>query len=180
MSQPKPAAVIAGILLIGFMSALSAQTPAQRPGGGRGNRGGIALTLFGALDANQDGSLTRDELRASFDKWFTEADTARSGAISQDQLIAVLGGIFPQPPAPAPNSWANLRREMEMVFMRFFGVFCRDGRGDSQSKARLNCGGRVQSSGFRVQDLGSTSEVVAAVADRGRVQDSRSRFGCSN
>src|SRR5215472_2764379 len=107
MSQSKPTALIATILLTGCASALSAQSPAQRPGAGRGGRGGIALTLFGAFDSNQDGSLTRDELRASFDKWFTEADTTRNGAISQEQLVAILSGIFPQPAAPPPNSLAQ-------------------------------------------------------------------------
>ena len=108
MSQRKSTATIAAILLLGAASALSAQPPAQQPGpGGRGGRGGIAPVLFGALDADKDGALTRDELRASFEKWFTEADTAHAGAVSQDQLAAVLNGIFPQPSAPPPGSLAQ-------------------------------------------------------------------------
>jgi len=67
----------------------------------------MAPILFGALDADKDGSLTRDELRASFDKWFTEADSAHTGAVSQEQLAAVLNGIFPQPAAPPPGSLAQ-------------------------------------------------------------------------
>lgn len=108
MSQRKSTAPIAALLLIAAASAVSAQPPAQQPGrGGRGGRGGIAPILFGGLDADKDGALTRDELRASFDKWFTEADTAHAGAVSQEQLTAVLNGIFPQPAAPPPGSLAQ-------------------------------------------------------------------------
>jgi len=66
-------------------------------GGGRG--GGVAPVLFTAADANKDGALTRDELKASFDKWFSDADTARTGSITQEQLGTAMAAAFPQAPA---------------------------------------------------------------------------------
>ncbi len=108
MKKNGSTAMIAAILLVGVATALSAQPPAQQPGrGGRGGRGGIAPALFTALDADKDGNLTRDELRASFDKWFAEADTAHTGALTQEQLVVVLNGIFPQPAPPPPGSMAQ-------------------------------------------------------------------------
>jgi len=89
------------------MASLEAQTaagqagaPGGRGGGGRG-RGGSAGALFTALDANQDGSATRDEMKASFDRWFTDGDAARSGALTLEQLVAALNVVMPPPGPPA-------------------------------------------------------------------------------
>src|ERR1041385_2891557 len=43
-------------------------------GGGGGRGGGIAPSIFTALDTDKDGSLTRAELKGSFDSWLTAAD----------------------------------------------------------------------------------------------------------
>ena len=98
-------AMFASILLIGAAGRIQAQqAPQGQPGfsGGRGGgRGGIAPALFTALDANKDGSLTRDELKSSFDHWFTAGDAAHTGTLTQEQLIAVLDTVFPQPAPPA-------------------------------------------------------------------------------
>ncbi len=98
-------AVLASIVLIGAVERGEAQQapPGQAPGGGRrgGGRGGVAIALFAALDANQDGSLTRDELKASFDKWFAGGDTNKTGALTQQQLVAALNTVMPQPAPPA-------------------------------------------------------------------------------
>jgi len=60
----------------------------------------VAAPLFTALDTNKDGSLTRDEMKAAFDKWFADADSAHSGTITQEQLVAALNIAMP-PATPA-------------------------------------------------------------------------------
>ena len=78
----------------------------QAPGGaaqaGRGGgRGGVAPLVFAAADANHDGAVTRDELRAVFDRWFTASDAAQAGTLTEAQLASGLTAALPQPPAPA-------------------------------------------------------------------------------
>lgn len=84
----------AAFLTIGVVAGLEAQTPGRGAG-----RGGVAGPLFTALDANQDGSLTRDEMKASFDKWFAAGDAAGSGALTAEQLVAALNTVMPPPAA---------------------------------------------------------------------------------
>src|SRR4051812_3951627 len=92
-------------LLAVTLNILNAQAPA--PGGRCGGRGGaIAPASFTALDANKDGSVTRDEIKAAFDDWYTNWDTAKSGALAQDQLVTGLTAAFP-PPAP-PDYVGNM------------------------------------------------------------------------
>ena len=71
-----------------------------RQGGGRGGFGPgrfLAPTFFAAADANQDGSLTRAEWKATFAKWFTAWDTAHSGSLNEEQLRTGLTAVFPPP-----------------------------------------------------------------------------------
>ncbi|HUP03509.1 MAG TPA: ThuA domain-containing protein [Bryobacteraceae bacterium] len=77
-----------------------AQAPAGRGFGGRGGRGGQASTVFNAVDANKAGFITRDELKATFAKWLSEGDTARSGSVNEEQLATALSAAFPAPAAP--------------------------------------------------------------------------------
>jgi hypothetical protein len=61
--------------------------PGGRSGSGRGfggGRGGIAPALFNSLDKDKDGSVSRAELKDTFDAWFTAADTTKSGAVTED------------------------------------------------------------------------------------------------
>ena len=51
--------------------------------------------LFAALDGDKDGSLTRVELKATFEKWFTTFDTTKSGSLDNDSLYAGLREILP-------------------------------------------------------------------------------------
>jgi type 1 glutamine amidotransferase len=81
-------------------AAPQGQPAAGRAGGG-GGRGGVAPALFTVLDSNKDGSVAREELKTSFDTWFSSADTSRSGAITQEQLATGLSAVFPQAPPPA-------------------------------------------------------------------------------
>jgi type 1 glutamine amidotransferase len=83
------------------VSVVSAQAPggsgARGGRGGGGGRGGFAPALFTALDANKDGSLTRDEMKAKFDAWFTSWDAAKAGSVTEAQMAAGLEVVFPTP-----------------------------------------------------------------------------------
>jgi type 1 glutamine amidotransferase len=98
------------VLAAGGMSWVGAQQPPQAPagqaqqgrgggfGGGRGNAG---PAIFTVVDANKDGAVTRDEMKATFDRWFTEWDSAKAGALTQEQLLAGLNAALPAPAPPA-------------------------------------------------------------------------------
>ena len=88
------AAIAAGVSLL-------AQAPQGRGGGG-GGRGGVAVGLFTAIDTDKDAAVTAAEMKAAFDKWYTEWDTAKSNALTQEQLAAGLNAALPAP-APAPG-----------------------------------------------------------------------------
>jgi type 1 glutamine amidotransferase len=92
-------AAIAAAATIAWVGAVQGQAPQGRGGGGRG---GVAVGLFTALDANKDASVTPDEMKAAFDRWYTEWDTAKSNALTQEQLTAGLTAALPAP-APAPG-----------------------------------------------------------------------------
>ncbi len=65
----------------------------RRGGGGGPGGGGVASMgpgLFSAVDADKDGSLTRGELKATFEKWFATFDTSKSGSLDEDTLYAGL------------------------------------------------------------------------------------------
>ena len=103
--SPLAAAVCATTLLaVGGVGAqqppAGAQAPAGARGGGAGGgRGGAAATvLFTAADADKNGSVSREEFKGTFDKWFTAWDGG-TGALTQDQLAVGLNGLFPQAPA---------------------------------------------------------------------------------
>ena len=73
--------------------------PQEGARGGNGGPGGAVASmgpgLFAALDGDKDGSLTRAELQATFEKWFTTFDTAKSGSLDNDSLYAGLREILP-------------------------------------------------------------------------------------
>src|ERR1035441_486420 len=91
--------VCAAALCVGAMVSLEAQQ-ATAPGGRGGGRGGAAAGVFTAADANKDGFVTRDELKAAFAKWLSDGDSARTGSLTQDQLAAAVNAALPQPVAP--------------------------------------------------------------------------------
>ncbi|MGO9200920.1 MAG: PQQ-binding-like beta-propeller repeat protein [Limisphaerales bacterium] len=72
-------------------------------GGGRGGPPGfgpgqfIGGALFTAADSRQQGSLTREDLKAAFAKWFSEWDTDKSGTLNEGQLSAGLNAVLPRP-----------------------------------------------------------------------------------
>ncbi len=103
MTLRNSAAVVLAVMCASLVS-MQAQTPAGQPGAptgrGGGGRGGVAGPLFTALDTDKDSSLTRDEMKAVFDRWFAEADSAHSGTITEEQLVATLNSAMP-PVIPA-------------------------------------------------------------------------------
>ena len=91
--------------------------------GGGGGRGGVAPALFTAADANKDGAVSREELKTTFDSWFSAADTSQGrrrdagaagdgygvgvpaaararGSLSRARIAAAAAPI---PRRPAPN-----------------------------------------------------------------------------
>jgi type 1 glutamine amidotransferase len=84
-------------LLAMSIGGLAQQAPPAAPAApgtqaqaGRGGRGGAGPTLFGLVDSNKDGAVTRDEFKASFDKLYTQFDASGAGSVTQDQVLAGL------------------------------------------------------------------------------------------
>jgi type 1 glutamine amidotransferase len=86
---------------VGGAAQQAGTAPAGQGGRGGGRGGGAAQGLFTAADSNKDGSLTRDELKGTFDKWFTAADTANAGSITPAQLASAVSASLPAPAPPA-------------------------------------------------------------------------------
>src|SRR5215472_417611 len=55
----------------------------------------VSSLVFTAADTNKDGVVTRDELKAALDGWFSKADGTHSGSVSADQLVPVLNAAMP-------------------------------------------------------------------------------------
>ena len=77
----------------------------QRPGGGRGFGPGrfIGPGLFTAADTDKDGSLTRAELKGTFEKWFVEWDSDNNGSLNEDKLREGLTAALPRPNFGGPG-----------------------------------------------------------------------------
>lgn len=71
---------------------------AQGPGGAR-----TAGAVFGALDANGDGTLTRSEMESGFNSWFTEWNTAKSGRLTREEVAEGVSKLLPPAPAAKPG-----------------------------------------------------------------------------
>ena len=110
---PAPLAAACGtaVLLASALIPLAAQAPAPQAGGRGGGGGrGTSVAIFAATDANKDGAVARDEFTGAFDKWFTEWDAAKAGALTSaqitDGLNKVIAANAPQgaPAGPAPDA----------------------------------------------------------------------------
>ena len=93
--------------ILALASVVNAQPPAGGGSGARAGRGGIGPALFNSLDKDKDGSVSRAELKDSFNAWFTAADTAKSGAVNEDQLVTALLTVFPLPAPGGFHTWGN-------------------------------------------------------------------------
>ncbi|HEX9092575.1 MAG TPA: ThuA domain-containing protein, partial [Coriobacteriia bacterium] len=71
---------------------VTAQAPSGTP---------AAAALFALLDANKDGTITRDELKTGLDAWYTQWDAARTDAVTFEQVFRALNAAIP---APAPGA----------------------------------------------------------------------------
>ena len=71
--------------------------------------GGPSATLFTLVDTNKDGAVTREELKGTFDKWYTEWDKTKSNALTLEQVFMGLGSVFPAAP-PAGGAAARQHR----------------------------------------------------------------------
>jgi hypothetical protein len=58
----------------------------------------LAQRIFGACDANGDGRLMSDELRAALDKWFGEWDEGLKGALDAEGIARGLVQVLGPPP----------------------------------------------------------------------------------
>jgi len=74
-------------------------------GGGRafGPAGFVGPVLFAAADMDKDGWLTRSELKATFEKWFTAWDSDKSGSLNEDKLREGFNGALPRPNFGGPG-----------------------------------------------------------------------------
>ncbi len=96
------------VLVAGGIGGATAQQAPQAPAGqaqqgrgGGGGRGNAGPAMFSAVDADKDGAVTRDEMKTTFDKWFTEWDSGKTGALTQEQLTTGLNAAMPAPAFPA-------------------------------------------------------------------------------
>jgi spore coat protein CotH len=76
------------------------------PGGGRGFGPGrfVGPGLFTAADGNKDGSLTRAEIKAAFEKWASDWDSDKSGLLTEEKLRTGLALVLPQPNFGGPGA----------------------------------------------------------------------------
>ena len=131
-------------LMASGMGWVGAQQPPQAPagqapqgrGGGGGGRGNAGPAIFTVADANKDGAVTRDEMKATFDTWFTQWDSAKTGSLTQEQLLAGLTAALPAPAPPGRRRWRVLPGSRP----------CRTAT-DAKSRARAGHDGRAPGHG---------------------------------
>jgi type 1 glutamine amidotransferase len=68
------------------------------PLGTSASLGGLmsSTLVFFAADADRNGVVTRDELKAAGDRWFTAADAAGAGSVTREQLAEALDKAMPR------------------------------------------------------------------------------------
>jgi type 1 glutamine amidotransferase len=91
MSRMRFGSLAAGAVAIlcaaGVVLSLHAQQPAAS--------GGVGSAFFSSADANKDGTLSREELRAAFAGWVAKGDKGKAGYLNSEQFAAVVGEAFP-------------------------------------------------------------------------------------
>lgn len=95
----------------GFGPPGAERRPGGQPGpGGFGPAMFMGPGLFAAFDGDQDGTVSRVELKDTFARWFTEWDTAKSGALDEETLRLGLNTALPQPSFGGPGGPGGGRR----------------------------------------------------------------------
>src|ERR1051326_6876590 len=64
--------------------------PKSVPGANGASGADLGLALFAVADANTDNSVSRAELKATLETFLADADTAKAGMVTADQLA---GGV---------------------------------------------------------------------------------------
>jgi type 1 glutamine amidotransferase len=65
----------------------------------QGGRESVGPAVFTAADVDKNGAITREEWKTAMARWFSDADAAKGGSITQDQLTAALTAALPLPAA---------------------------------------------------------------------------------
>jgi type 1 glutamine amidotransferase len=108
--------VLVGILAVALTIGWNTPAPAQPAGTAAAVFG---ETFFNTVDANKDGFVTREELRATVGKWLAQTGgdsmtqeqlgSALSAVLPQAEMAAAAGASRPQPQTPKPE---DLQRVM--------------------------------------------------------------------
>ena len=92
-----------------WQAGAAAPAPQQPQGGGGGGGRGrgptqanVAGGLYTVLNADRSETLTRDELKATFDKWYTAWDKTKAGSVGADVVQSGLAAAFAAQPSVAP------------------------------------------------------------------------------
>lgn len=73
---------LSGAILAGY--AVFAEQPADMPA--RKGPESMPVRMFGAMDSNKDGRISREEWQAHHEQRFTEMDADKDGSVSADEL----------------------------------------------------------------------------------------------
>jgi Ca2+-binding EF-hand superfamily protein len=87
MTLPKTSAAVLALAGAVLVSALGSSTIAQTAPD-EGERGPRLAEMFAAIDADQDGKVTQEELAAHRTAMFTAADSNGDGSLNADELAA--------------------------------------------------------------------------------------------
>jgi hypothetical protein len=105
-TSTRASAACAALVLGCAIGPLTAQQTAPPgtppPGGGRGGGRGAGTAVFNAADTNKDGAVTREEFKATFETWFSNWDSGKTGALAQAQVATGLAAAMPQPSNAGP------------------------------------------------------------------------------
>ena len=103
----------------GSAAGMSQAAPAGQPAQGRGGPGGDSVSglFFTLLDSNKDGGLTREELKATLDGWYTRWDASKSNAVTLEQVFIGLNSAFPPASAQAAPPQSRTPRPEDVTAM---------------------------------------------------------------
>lgn len=116
------AAVACAVIVYAGRAGSAAGLPQAAPAGqaaqGRGAGGdSVSGLLFTLLDTNKDGRLTREELKGTFDGWYTQWDASKSNAVTLEQVFIGLNSAFPPASAQAAPPQSRTPRPEDVTAM---------------------------------------------------------------